>query len=221
MMLLCRNACLSYRDACLLFLDPEQMHGAGCANNETSPQQGDVRLVQLDGISAITDTCDDVHFGGVELFNDGEWGRVCKSITSESSIVNAKVVCRQLGFQFSSLMGVEEVSNAAYDYRTSDSIPSIVWATEVRCTGKEERLADCNFPEEFGNASVRTADQTPPPSARPGVSDGICGQVDEEVLGVVCRRFELEGGSHASAAVPSSFKCGRLRYTSAPRRDAC
>eukprot|EP00892_Ulva_mutabilis_P007276 jgi/Ulvmu1/4920/UM202_0005.1 len=165
---------------------------SGCTTNETEPQQGDVRLIQLSGINEATQPCDDVHFGGVEIFNDGQWGRICKSRGSETSIVNAKVICRHLGFPFSSLMGTEEV-------RTTPAVPvlpgppRLVWAAQVLCTGKEERLDECFFPEDFGNIDMRLPDQQSPGDAGVvGVEGTTCSAVDNDIVGVICRRFEIE-----------------------------
>eukprot|EP00892_Ulva_mutabilis_P004969 jgi/Ulvmu1/2844/UM144_0009.1 len=170
---------------------------SGCVASEPAPQQGDVRLRQLEGATGLTQPCDVVHFGGVEIFNEGQWGRVCKNFEADSSIVTAKVVCRQLGFPFSSLMDVGALAfyEADYNYEYVRPEEQLVWATEVRCTGKEESLADCFFPEQFGNGPVAipgtpvAAGQLPAPNA----GRALCTRTDEQMLGVVCRNFEIEG----------------------------
>jgi len=67
----------------------------------------------------------------------------------------------------------------------------------VTCTGKEDRLLDCDFPENFGvdyepaSAPVATA---PPPSsglANSGCSSGTT--PDNARLAVICRNFEITG----------------------------
>ena len=93
----------------------------------------------LPGTAVPTAVCDDVHFGGVELFREGVWGRICTgpfpSGTAEFTL-DAQVVCRQLGFPFGTLMDAGELSGA-YDsgayYSSLDysDPPMIVWATEV------------------------------------------------------------------------------------------
>ena len=69
---------------------------AGCSSDASAPEQGDVRLVALPGLNVSTDPCDDVHFGAVEIFNDGRWGRICRSNfnTFASFSVDARVICR-------------------------------------------------------------------------------------------------------------------------------
>ena len=97
-----------------------------------------------------------MHFGAVEIFNHGQWGRICRSSFNSfaSFIIDARVVCRQLGFPFSNLMDVEELRtssgsrvgstvDADTDLDYLDLGPDeldLVWATELQCTGQEERL---------------------------------------------------------------------------------
>lgn len=95
------------------------MH-AGCSANLSTPVQGDIRLVNLSGVNSSSAACDEVHFGGVELFNEGQWGRICRgqgsSIRSAGDdgpfadfSIDASVICRQLGFPFG---GVYDVASA-------------------------------------------------------------------------------------------------------------
>eukprot|EP00892_Ulva_mutabilis_P007272 jgi/Ulvmu1/4917/UM202_0002.1 len=92
-------------------------------------------------------------------------------------------------------MDVEDIAGGRdYNVDTPDQ-NQLVWATEVRCTGKEGRLADCFFPEQFGNGPValpgmpRAPGQSPP-NPFPGRA---CLENDDFLLGVVCRRFEIKG----------------------------
>ena len=171
---------------------------AGCAGDGSEPAQGDVRLVDLDDITANTQPCDAVHFGGVEVFNDGQWGRVCAGRfggDTEDFSIDAKVVCKQLSFPFGTIYDVNEVTNSTgtpvgSDYSDYSAPGEIVWATDVLCTGKEERLDECFFPEDFGDA--RNDYSGPPVSA--GIRRSSCRRQDGSVLGVVCRQFEIEGG---------------------------
>ena len=76
------------------------------------------------------------------------------------------------------------------------------------CTGKEDRLIDCNFPEQFGNATAADAsdydDAVQPaspqsPASAPAPDPGVvtqgrdCTLLDNSAFGVICRRFELTG----------------------------
>ena len=185
---------------------------AGCGGDATTPAQGDVRLAPFPGLNVATQPCDDVHFGAVEFFKDGQWGRICSSTFNRfaSFSVDARVVCRQLGFPFSSLMDVDEVRSGSggrvgstipgyidLDYLDLDSDElELVWATELQCTGQEERLSDCFFPEDFGNIIRdygRDLTRPAPDSSPPGIQDADCRARDQFILGVVCRRFDIEG----------------------------
>ena len=53
---------------------------------------------------APTSQCDDVHFGGVELFLDGRWGRICDFAEPDEFTLDAQVVCRQLNFPYGTAM---------------------------------------------------------------------------------------------------------------------
>lgn len=76
-------------------------------------------------------------------------------------------------------------------------------AVQVVCTGKEDRLLDCEFPENFNNGDVspydyggRTGSAADIPSSAPGPATGIasgCGESDAGYLAVVCRSFEVTG----------------------------
>lgn len=172
----------------------------GCTINETIATQGDVRLINIRGSNFSTQPCDDVHIGGVEIFNDGRWGRIC-TVTGipVGFTVSAKVICRQLGFPFGSVVDLQEVrvgSGMRFnqdEYIEYDEPGELVWARVVQCTGKEERLSDCFFSEAFGNNT-----EPPPPSTgrleRPlGIPSASCARRDGDILGVACRRFEIEG----------------------------
>ena len=98
------------------------------------PVEGDVRLVALPGNSPATRACDDVHFGRVEIFHDGLWGRICAG--DSASTLDAEVVCRQLGFPFGGVLDENrplffEIHREDYaDYGSVSALP--VWATQVR-----------------------------------------------------------------------------------------
>ena len=105
------------------------------------PAEGDVRLVPLNGTAVATAPCDDVHFGGVELFREGRWGRICSGRFGdepEEFTLDAQVVCRQLGFPFGTVLDSADMYDA-YDV-DYDSVQALTWATEVR--PHPDRLAD-------------------------------------------------------------------------------
>lgn len=113
--------------------------------------EGDIRLVTLNGTSSNTAACDAVHFGGVELFREGVWGRICTGVRFDAAdrfTLDAQVVCRQLGFPFGTLMDEGTVIARDYDYpygydsdreylslddtaQAYDYSQAVTWATEV------------------------------------------------------------------------------------------
>ena len=95
-----------------------------------------MRLVSLNGTEGPTAVCDDIHFGGVELFREGTWGRICADPFGsypEDFTLDAQVVCRQLGFPFGTLMDAGELGSVYGDSTPdySDLPPFTIWATEV------------------------------------------------------------------------------------------
>lgn len=90
----------------------------------------------LNGTTAATALCEDVHIGGVEICRDGPWGRICNDLfytRAEEFMLDAQVVCRQLGFPFGGVMDVDEVRDA-YGSQDNDydDEAGLVWATTVR-----------------------------------------------------------------------------------------
>ena len=84
---------------------------------------------------------------------------------------------------------------------------------QVVCTGKEERLLDCDFPQNFGvddgsdyytpiydyanwpgssHASPESAPMENAPAPSGGLPSFFC-DTDSERLSVICRRFEITG----------------------------
>ena len=81
-----------------------------------------VRLAGVDGVD---------YAGRVEVFFQGKWGKIC---SNKWDINDAKVVCRQLGFQsaLAKFIGMN----------TTDDTISVAMS-DVACTGQESVLASC------------------------------------------------------------------------------
>ena len=115
--------------------------------------------------------------------------------------VSANVICRQLGFPFGDLIesarsGVQLRGPSAFisDYDEEDAV---VWATEVQCTGTEERLDECFFPQQFnGFTRSITFPVTPIAEDDVGIQRAICSTNPDLQVGVICRRFEIEGAPY-------------------------
>ena len=82
--------------------------------------------VRLAGINGAN------YAGRVEVFYEGKWGKICRN---EWDINDAKVVCRQLGFQsaLAEFIGMD----------TKDENISIAMSN-VACTGQESVLVSCS-----------------------------------------------------------------------------
>ncbi|XP_028416440.1 deleted in malignant brain tumors 1 protein-like [Dendronephthya gigantea] len=70
--------------------------------------------------------------GRVEIFYNGKWGTICDD---QWDIKDAKVVCRQLGYQ---------KALAALQGNLVPSGSGQIWLDDVRCSGKERNLASCS-----------------------------------------------------------------------------
>ena len=139
--------------------------------------------MDLAGPGAVTQTCNEVHYGGLEVFNRGRWGAVCGP-GSEDFTREATVICGQLGFPFGSMFEVREAAGDFFgtedlSFPAGDTMPSdIAWATRVSCDATAQRLQDCSF----AGGSDGTLSGLP--------ADGVrCAPI----LGVVCHRFEIAG----------------------------
>jgi len=105
-------------------VDPPD-EGAGGIQGE-----GNLRLVNTDD----PDNCD-VLTGAVEIFHNGEWGRVCDDFWWYP---DAQVACRQLGYT-----GGTPINR----YGRPDNYPDVpFWMDDVKCDGDELKLADCRTP---------------------------------------------------------------------------
>ena len=79
--------------------------------------------------------------GRVDVFYNGRWGRICHNYWD---INDAKVVCRQLGYQYPVASRLVYVNpNERYGQ---------IWLNKVACTGNEQSLAKCSH-AGWGNHS--------------------------------------------------------------------
>ena len=76
--------------------------------------------------------------GRVEIQHQGVWGTICDD---HWNIVDARVVCRQLGFA---------TATAAHQGSNVVDGTGHVWMDDIRCIGTERRLQDCPS-QPFGN----------------------------------------------------------------------
>ena len=70
--------------------------------------------------------------GRVEVYHNGVWGTVCDDYWDMN---DARVVCRQLGYDFVLEAPVEAEYGAGTDQ---------IWLDDVGCSGDESDIADCN-----------------------------------------------------------------------------
>lgn len=89
-------------------------------------------------------------------------------------------------------------------------------SVQVRCTGKENRLLDCDFPEEFGvdydgdsaydynseNSPAPSHAELPSSSGLTGTGCSIGSNRDNNRLAVICRQFEMTGAISAAISSP-------------------
>ena len=108
---------------------------SGCETATPAPSEGDVRLMTLNGTTAGTAACDEVHFGGVGMFFQGRWGRICNGRLGsdhDEFTLDAHVICRQLGFPFGTVMNEEDFFGAyEYNERAREDENVLTWASEV------------------------------------------------------------------------------------------
>ncbi|XP_046860959.1 deleted in malignant brain tumors 1 protein-like [Xenia sp. Carnegie-2017] len=71
--------------------------------------------------------------GRVEIFYNGEWGTICDD---GWDLNDAKVVCRQLGYDYA----VRALQGGYVPYGSGR-----IWLDEVRCVGNENIISSCSF----------------------------------------------------------------------------
>uniref|UniRef100_A0A3Q4I5G8 HHIP like 1 n=1 Tax=Neolamprologus brichardi TaxID=32507 RepID=A0A3Q4I5G8_NEOBR len=85
--------------------------------------------IQKGAVRLVGDTRSDR--GRVEIYINGEWGTVCDDLWT---LVNARVVCRQLGFQHA----LKAAKNSEFGEGKD-----LILLDDVQCVGTESSLLDC------------------------------------------------------------------------------
>lgn len=107
------------------------------------------------------------------------------------------------------------------------------WRVQVVCTGTEDRLLDCDFPEDFetdysyrgpppdyGAPASQAA--PPPPTPDAGIRRASCSRNDNNRFSVICRQFEISGAPTSLLCVPGTVPfCSRCEAASCPCHSAC
>ncbi len=81
--------------------------------------------------------------GRLEIYHANEWGTICDDAWTarDDPFENADVACIQLGFQRA--LDAQGQGESPFGHGRGP-----IWMDNVQCTGDEERLVDCEFPEE-------------------------------------------------------------------------
>ncbi|XP_072166906.1 scavenger receptor cysteine-rich domain superfamily protein-like [Diadema setosum] len=112
---------LTFFKACILVL----LCGIAFAHVGVPAGAADVRLVDGSGS----------YEGRVEVLYDSQWGTVCHNYWD---IVDASVVCKQLGF-------ANATDSFRYAYFGGGSPDQPIYLDDVRCSGNETELTDCEY----------------------------------------------------------------------------
>eukprot|EP00892_Ulva_mutabilis_P011614 jgi/Ulvmu1/8825/UM049_0005.1 len=198
---------------------------SGCSEPALPPSEGDVRLVPLNDTASPTAACDAVHFGNVELFLQGRWGRVCDAGEAEKVTLVPQVICRQLGFVSGVFMDAERTApEPEFFFRDRSPVTArppppvfsgdssslrpadTVWARDVVCTGKEQRLVDCRFD---GDDVVSISND---PAVDEGTAEGSYG---DEVDGPITPVNPSSGAGLPLTSCPGELAvvCHRFQFT--------
>ncbi|XP_064609094.1 deleted in malignant brain tumors 1 protein-like [Liolophura sinensis] len=153
--------------------------------------------------------------GRLEMLRNGEWGTICGETFS---LLNAKVVCRQMGFN----------ESLAHFYYLDGMATGNTSLKRVRCTGNEQRLIECfhmflgfraNSCKKAAGVECRRSDDYSPRLAHTknltmlngrldvkigGQWKALCGTMAEETIRVACREMGLP--SSFVLKLPTSIK---------------
>ena len=84
-------------------------------------------------VRLVNTRTDNANEGRVEVYHSGQWGTVCDDYWD---INDANVVCRQLGYR---------AAAQAWSYARFGSGTGQIWMDNLRCTGNETNLDECEF----------------------------------------------------------------------------
>ncbi|XP_050536045.1 neurotrypsin-like isoform X2 [Daktulosphaira vitifoliae] len=86
----------------------------------------------LEGIVRLVNSNNE-NEGNIEILHSGLWGTICDD---EWDILDGQVVCRQLGFK-----QIRKITHNSFFGQASRKY----WIDNIRCTGQESELTDCQF----------------------------------------------------------------------------
>ena len=113
---------------CLLYYNTRTTNATNCTSHATvfcTEYLPEYYPIRLENGSSISD-------GTLQVFHQGTWGYVCNS---GFGLEEARVVCRQLGFQGA----IRPLSDSPFATQSG-----IIWLSSLRCEGNETTLADCS-----------------------------------------------------------------------------